>query len=147
MVSIEEVYAEPGTSGAFDVDCDNVEAISAVEVRFTYDSAIGLDVSNVATTSRTDGWTVAFSEDEGNPSAVEVHVLLYNVSGWAIETGTGAILVVEYDVDAGGFGVSPLGVTQGNLSDAQAQPVRAKWQDGTFHIVGPYRIYLPLVIR
>jgi len=129
------VYAEPGTSGAFDIDCDNEDAIFAAEMWFTYDSTIGLDVSNVTTASRTEGWTVAFSKDESDPSAVETHILLYNMSGWAIDPGTGAILSVEYDVDAEASGDCPLDVTQVNLSDALGQPLPATWQDGTFECI------------
>ena len=147
VISIEEVYAEPGTGGAFDIDCDNADAISAVEMWFTYDSTIGLDVNNVATTSQTDGWNVGFSKDESNPSVVEVHILLYNMSGWTIEPGTDAILSVEYDVDVGTSGDSPLHITQVNLSDALGQPLRAKSQDGMFHITEPYELYLPLITK
>jgi hypothetical protein len=131
-VSIEEVDASLGDSAAFDIDCDNEDAISAAEVWFTYDSTIGLNVSDVTTTFRTDGWRVGFSKDESDPSAVEVHVLLYNMRGRSIDAGTGALLSVSYEVDADASRDTPLDIIQVNLSDAQGQPLPAKGEDGLF---------------
>ena len=102
----------------------------------------------MATISRTVGWNCSFLKDENDLSAVEIHVLLFNMSGWEIDPGTGAILSVEYDVDAeASAGSSPLNVTQVNLADAQGQPLRAKSQDGMFHITELYKLYLPLIVK
>jgi hypothetical protein len=147
LVSIGQVSARPGTSEAFDIDCDNADAISAIEVWFTYDSTIGLEICNVATVARTDGWNVGFVKDESDPSAVEVHVLLYNTNGWVIDPGAGAILAIAYSVDAGASGNSPLHMTQANLADAVGQPLPAKCQDGLFRVTESYPAYLPLVVK
>ena len=150
VVSIQaEVNACPGTSGAFDIDCANDDTVSGAEVKFTYDSTIGLDITGVTTATRTDGWTVAFSKDANDPSAVEIHILLYNMSELEIHPGTGAILAAEYSVDSGATGNSPLVVTEINLADTQAPPqmLNAKGENGLFHVVDLHEYYLPLVVK
>ena len=87
LVGIGEVYACPSTSGAFDIRCDNEEAVYAAEIWFTYDSTIGLTTTHVTNGFRSNGWGIALSKDDGDPSAVVVHLLLYNTSGLAIDPG------------------------------------------------------------
>jgi len=146
VVSIREVNAYAGASGTFDIDCDNQERIYAAEMWFAYDSTIGLDIGNAGDASRTDGWSVAFSKNESDPSAVEVHLLLYDITGREIVPGTGAILRVEYTVDAEAAGHSPLDVTWVNLSDDHGEPLSAMWQSGTFNVRDQHLFYLPVII-
>ncbi len=68
VVNVGKVYAYPNTSGAFRFDCDNGETIYAAEIWFSYDSTIEWDVGNLGAAYRTNGWDVAFSEDESDPS-------------------------------------------------------------------------------
>lgn len=145
VISLGHVYAPAGTSGAFDIECENVDSISAAELSFTYDSTIGLVIGDVSTTSRTDGWTVAFSKDAADPMAVEVHILMYNMGGWEIDPGTGAVLSVDYTLADDARGQSELTVTQLNLSDRIAEPLDASARDGTFRVT--QSLYLPLVLR
>lgn len=148
VISVEKVYTNPDTSGTFDIYCDNKDVIHAVEIWFSYDSTIGLDVSNVETTPRTDGWAVAFSKDESNLSAAMVHILLYNVSGEGIDPGAGAILTVKYTMEAEAYGDSPLDVTQVNVSDDIGEPLPAAWEDGQLIISSqPHFYYLPAVMK
>ena len=134
VISIGKVSAVRGTSGAFKIFSANKNAISAAEVWFTYDSAIGLSVVSVTTTWRTEGWAVAYSKNTDDPTAIEVHILLYNLDRQTIDPGRGAILLVEYDVTAEASGESPLDVTQVNLAHAEGEALPALWRDGVLQI-------------
>jgi hypothetical protein len=131
VVSMPYVDVDPGTSGAFGIDLDNEDEIYAVEMWFNYDSLGGVvDIGSLAATSRTSDWSVSSTKDDSDPSAVECHVLLFNLSGVPITPGAGAILSVEYTVAPGASGSTPLDITQVNLADASGQPLPAEWQDG-----------------
>jgi hypothetical protein len=134
VTSIGDVYADPGTSGAFGIDCASEDAIASAQVEFTYDSTIGLDVTGASITNRTSGFSTSFSQDNSDPSAVEVTILLFNVGALTISPGSGPILSVQYTVAPDGSGDSPLDLTNVLRSDPVGTPLNSSWQDGAFHI-------------
>lgn len=137
VVSLPEVTAAPGENGSFPVNLDNQDEVGAFQMRFNYDATIGLQVLGVSTTGRTVGWTAAFAKHEADPSAVEVVVLLYNMSSLVIPAGTGPILEIGYAVGPGGLGATALQIVEVVLSSVDARSLPVSWQDGSFQIAGP----------
>ena len=135
VTSIGDVYADPDTSAAFDINLANEDAVTSAQIVFTYDSTIGLDVTGVSPTTRTDGYSVSSSKNETDPSAVVVTIVVIDFSGsLTISPGSGSIVSVQYSLAEEASGSSPLDLTTVLLSDAVGNPLASDWQDGHFYV-------------
>jgi len=146
VISFADVYAVPGSSGAFDITCQNQDTIASAQIRFTYDATTGFRVSDVVSAARTEEMSVDLNLDDSDPSAVEALVLLYDATGRSsLKEGSGSILSVASDVAADAEGNPNLAFTEVLLSDASAHPLTRTVRPGQIHI--QRAVYLPLVIR
>lgn len=131
------VSDEPGRSGSFPLDCVNEDEIGAVQLEFSYDSTIGLEITEVRPAERTSGWTVNFSQNKTDPSLVKVIVLLSNMTALTIAPGSGGILTNDYSLTTRASGQTALDITKIVLSDFEALPLEVNWEDGTFTVLAP----------
>ena len=104
IVTIGEGIGSPGSTGnpvtiSADNQSHNTTPIASAELWVVYDETIGVTVSGVNTTSRTQDFQVQMDVDRSNPSAAVAHILLFNLSGGTIQPGTGPILELLLDVD------------------------------------------------
>jgi len=142
IMEVSDGWGEPGSTGnsvyiSADNSTYNETPISGVEVRLQYDSSIGIHCQDVLTTSRSEGYQVAYFVDESTPQESEVHILLYALHLSPIPPGTGPILELLFDVEetAQRGDSSPLLFTEVILVDEEGNPIPIDYSDtGIFTI-------------
>lgn len=140
ILTISDGVGIPGLSEnriTVGLDNHNTGAVTGAEWWLVYDSTIGMTLTSVNVTSRTAGFNTALTLDTSNPAAVKAHVLLYNLSGATIPSGSGPILELSFNVSASAIlGVtSPLSFANANLSNASGNPIPVDYSDqGIFTI-------------
>jgi len=108
QLTLDTVNAAPGASGSFPLHLNNQDAVSSGELHFSYDSTIGLQVTNAKPDNRLNGYQVTFSQDASDPTHVNVKVLFYVLGAQSVTPGNGAILQVDYTTTAQAHGSTPL---------------------------------------
>ncbi|MCP4106966.1 MAG: hypothetical protein GY749_15750 [Desulfobacteraceae bacterium] len=106
----------------FELNLTNENMIAAMQISFTYDSTIGLNITDKVTlTPRTaDFEEPVFQSDDSDPENVEVSVLLYSMSGAVISPGNGSILEFSYETSDDVSGTTMLRFDESILSDEDA---------------------------
>jgi len=107
---VVEVIAPPAaSSGTFSIALANVDAVASGQIRFTYDAAFGLQITDAQLTSRGTGFSLNKGPyATGNPALLGYQVLFFNLSSLTIAPGTGAILTISYTTTANASGSIPL---------------------------------------
>ena len=108
QLTLDSVNAAPGASGSFPLRLTNQDAIAAGEIHFSYDSTIGLQLTNAQPDNRLSGYQVTLAQDATDPANVKVKVLFYVLGAQSVTPGNGAILKVDYTTTAQAHGSSPL---------------------------------------
>lgn len=96
QLTLDTVNAAPGATGSFPLRLNNIVAIASGEIHFSYDSTIGLQVTNAQPDSRLSGYQVTLAQDASDPANVKVKVLFYVLGSQSVTPGNGAILKVDY---------------------------------------------------
>ncbi len=136
-VAIAPVTVQPGSTGSFTIDLTNSDAVSAGEIRFLYDSTIGLTVTDVTAAARLTGFTISPSINATDPTQVKVSVLFYNLNSSTVVSGDGAILTVSYTIAPNATGTTALDITKALLSDSAVNALAVTISDGTLTIGQP----------
>ena len=120
-VTLDTVTVMAGNSGAFSLLLDNSDAVASGQFRFTYDTALGVTITGVQVTSRTNGFTSTGSAyTTGNNALLGYQVLFYNLSNLTVAPGSGAILTFAYTTTGNKSGSTALSFTQAILASAAA---------------------------
>ncbi|MFN8443248.1 MAG: cohesin domain-containing protein [Caldilineaceae bacterium] len=135
-ISFPNASSDPGQSGSFSISLDNPVEVASGQLRFTYSATIGLQITNLQTTARTAGYTIATSNVANpNPALREIQVLFYTLNqGTSIITGTGAILTVNYTTALTATGSTALNFTQTLLASPSATSLPVTAVNGSFTI-------------
>jgi hypothetical protein len=134
QLSMESVTAAPNSTGSFNVSLNNSDVAAALQLVFTYDSTIGLDITAVQPVLRAAGFTTNFSKNASNPASVRVTILLFTLGAPTIAAGTGAILQLSYTTTPTAQGSTPLGVNTALLSNKSGQPLTVTVSEGAFKL-------------
>lgn len=108
QLALDTINATPGSSGSFPLRLTNQDAISSGEIHFSYDSTIGLQLTNAQPDNRLSGYQVNLAQDASDPANVKVKVLFYVLGAQSVTPGNGAILKLDYTTTAQAHGSSPL---------------------------------------
>ena len=108
QLTLDTVNTAPGASGSFPLRLTNQDAVTSGEIHFTYDSTIGLQLTNVQPDSRLSGYQVTLAQNATDPANVKVKVLFYVLGTQSVTPGNGAILKVDYTTTAQAHGSTPL---------------------------------------
>ena len=128
-LTLPAVQLLPSQTGTFGISLSNTDQPSAVELTFTYDAAIGFDVTQIALATRAQGVFDLASDIKtlATPTATtkQVHVLLYKLTATppVLPAGAGDIVTVTYQTTAAGTGATALAWNAAKtvLSDAAGQ--------------------------
>ncbi|MEZ4730327.1 MAG: hypothetical protein R3E79_24625, partial [Caldilineaceae bacterium] len=108
QLTLDTLTVAPSASGSFPLRLNNQDAVSSGEIHFSYNSTIGLQLTNAKPDSRLNGYQVTFSQDASDPTNVNVKVLFYVLGAQSVSPGNGAILLVDYTTTAQAHGSTPL---------------------------------------
>jgi len=137
ILTLPEIQLKPKETDTFGLALSNTDLVGMLQIRFTYNSTIGFQITKVTLTSRTTGYELPdFQIDTTDPKNVKVLALLYSVHGAAIIPGTGDILTFHYQTSSSIFGRSPLVFIETLLSDIKVQPLPAGFENGVVSTPG-----------
>ena len=131
---LPDIQVEQNDTGNFILTLSNEDAVASGEIRFTYNSSVGFDITNVnidKTSSRADRFSSTFQKDNSDPANVEVMALFYSTDGLTIAPGAGEILKVSYETGtATGLGRTALMFKEALLSDLNADQLQVNTRSG-----------------
>ncbi len=130
IMTLPSLGLEANETGTFGLALANQDAVSAAQIEFTYNSAIGFEITEAKLTARSQGFTVSMTPDKTDPENVKVVILLYNMSGGVISAGSGDILELTYNT-VNGSGTTVLSFTETLLSDKNAGQLSVTPENGT----------------
>ncbi len=133
---LPELSLQSSETGTFDMVLNNEGGgIAAGQIRVTYDSSVGFDITEVHPTARLDGFEITFHKDDSDPENVEALILFYSFNGVTIPAGSGALLTCDYHTTSSASGNSNLVFTEVLLSAQNASPLLVSSQNGSVEIV------------
>ncbi|MBU0569010.1 fibronectin type III domain-containing protein [bacterium] len=127
---LPDIQLQQNEENTFGLGLSNVDVVASGQIRFTYNSTIGFEITGAGLTSRTSGYAdPVFQVDDSDPANVEVLVLFYTF-GSQISSGTGDILEFDYETTTDGQGTTALTFIESLLSDQSAGSLPVTSQDG-----------------
>ena len=139
MLTLPKFNVRSQGTDTFDIELSNTNLIGGAQLAFTYNTAIGFQITEVALTSRTTGYTPPEWQRTCDKSTglTEVRIVLYSLRGAAIIPGNGPILTVRYRTAPAGFTTtSPLNFLpdQTILSDVAFQKIEPQLTNGSISV-------------
>lgn len=134
---LPDIQLQQKEENTFGLGLSNVDVVASGQIRFTYNSTIGFEITGAGLTSRTNGYAdPVFQVDDSDSTNVKVLVLFYTF-GSPINSGTGDILEFNYKTTTDGQGATALTFIEHLLSDQSADSLPVTSQDGnaSFNIV------------
>ena len=129
QLQVNNSSGEPGSTGnTVYVSMNNQVNVRGVQFTLT-DTPDLLTATGVTATTRAPGFSASFNE-----TGTDVEVLLISFTGGEINTGTGPILQITYDVDgAAVFGdKTTMSISNAKISNVNRQNIFANLVDGEF---------------
>ncbi|MCP4106965.1 MAG: hypothetical protein GY749_15745 [Desulfobacteraceae bacterium] len=133
ILTLPHIQTEANQKNVLGLELTNQDTVTSVQLKFIYDSTIGINITEAALTSRTDGFSKQFDINNDNPASVEIQVLLFDFSGKAvISPGKGDILEFSYETTS--VGEASLAFEEAILSDQNGDLLQSTTQDGSVSI-------------
>ncbi|KPA13601.1 secreted protein containing Cellulosome anchoring protein, cohesin region domain protein [Candidatus Magnetomorum sp. HK-1] len=128
---LPDLKLENDQTGTFGLALNNSDSVASGQVKLKYDSTIGLNITGVNLTERTNGYSSpTFQKNDENPEAVEILVLFYSM-GTSIQPGSGNILEFTYQTGSNGEGTSSIDFVETLLVDSNANTLQVNAQNGS----------------
>jgi serpin B len=125
-------------TGTFGLNLENDDSVKSGQIRFTYDSTIGLDITGVNFTNRVKNYSKSFTKEDSDPENVEILVLFYTMKRDAtILPGTGNILEFDYTTTDTACGTTALTFKELILGDSNGNALSSNAQNGNLIIAPP----------
>ena len=144
VLTLPKISVYASETSAFGISLQNKEMVTNGQIRFTYNSLLGFEVTDVHLTSRTTGYEAPVLQvDASDPRKVEVLILLYSLHSAAILPGDGDILACDYQTADHVVGSTSLTFFETVLVNMELQPIPITWQHGMISMNGSPLLDIP----